>query len=180
MEGDLHRTVGANLRTYRQERGLSQEAMTDVLGVHRTYLHGRHRTRRTQPHPSRRRTHCRSNQARPAGFDAEADHGWMTGRARVNDVVGNRSLFAGPRDTRSVAGHLIATAHPRHGASVAGAQIPLCAARRFHVETVERGMPIRVVVAPSRGGRWRHLQLRTICRCAKKISHALTDPSVRT
>ena len=40
MEGDLQRTVGRNLRAYRQARGLSQEAFADVLGVHRTYMGG--------------------------------------------------------------------------------------------------------------------------------------------
>lgn len=40
MEGDLQRTVGHNLRAYRQARGLSQEAFADVLGVHRTYMGG--------------------------------------------------------------------------------------------------------------------------------------------
>lgn len=40
MEGDLQRTVGRNLRAYRQEQGLSQEAFADVLGVHRTYMGG--------------------------------------------------------------------------------------------------------------------------------------------
>ena len=40
MEGDLQRTVGRNLRTYRQAKGLSQEAFADVLGVHRTYMGG--------------------------------------------------------------------------------------------------------------------------------------------
>jgi transcriptional regulator with XRE-family HTH domain len=40
MEGDLQRTVGANLRTYRTALGLSQEAFADVLGVHRTYMGG--------------------------------------------------------------------------------------------------------------------------------------------
>lgn len=38
--GDLQRTVGANLRAYRLERGLSQEAFAEVLGVHRTYMGG--------------------------------------------------------------------------------------------------------------------------------------------
>lgn len=38
MEGELQRTVGRNLRAYRTERGLSQEAFADVLGVHRTYM----------------------------------------------------------------------------------------------------------------------------------------------
>jgi len=40
MEGDLQRAVGHNLRAYRQERGLSQEAFAQVLGVHRTYMGG--------------------------------------------------------------------------------------------------------------------------------------------
>jgi transcriptional regulator with XRE-family HTH domain len=40
MEGDLQRTVGRNLRTYREAKGLSQEAFADVLGVHRTYMGG--------------------------------------------------------------------------------------------------------------------------------------------
>lgn len=40
MEGDLQRIFGRNLRAYRQQRGLSQEAFADVLGVHRTYMGG--------------------------------------------------------------------------------------------------------------------------------------------
>jgi transcriptional regulator with XRE-family HTH domain len=40
MEGDLQRTVGRNLRAYRQTRGLSQEALADLLAVHRTYMGG--------------------------------------------------------------------------------------------------------------------------------------------
>lgn len=40
MEGDLQRTVGRNLRAYRQAKGLSQEAFADVLEVHRTYMGG--------------------------------------------------------------------------------------------------------------------------------------------
>jgi transcriptional regulator with XRE-family HTH domain len=40
VEGDLQRTVGRNLRSYRKARGLSQEAFADVLGVHRTYMGG--------------------------------------------------------------------------------------------------------------------------------------------
>ena len=38
--GDLQKTVGRNLRAYRLERGLSQEAFADQLGVHRTYMGG--------------------------------------------------------------------------------------------------------------------------------------------
>jgi transcriptional regulator with XRE-family HTH domain len=38
--GELQRTVGRNLRAWRESRGLSQEAMADVLGVHRTYYGG--------------------------------------------------------------------------------------------------------------------------------------------
>lgn len=40
MEGDLQRTFGRNLRTYREAEGLSQEAFADVVGVHRTYMGG--------------------------------------------------------------------------------------------------------------------------------------------
>ena len=32
--------MGRNLRAYRLERGLSQEAFADILGVHRTYMGG--------------------------------------------------------------------------------------------------------------------------------------------
>lgn len=46
MEGDLQRTVGRNLRAYRQERGLSQEAFADLVGVHRTYMGGLERGER--------------------------------------------------------------------------------------------------------------------------------------
>lgn len=38
--GDLQKVVGRNLRAYRVERGLSQEAFAEVLGVHRTYMGG--------------------------------------------------------------------------------------------------------------------------------------------
>ena len=40
MEGDLQRTLGDNLRAYRQARDLSQEAFADILEVHRTYMGG--------------------------------------------------------------------------------------------------------------------------------------------
>jgi transcriptional regulator with XRE-family HTH domain len=40
VEGDLQQTVGRNLRAYREEKGLSQEAFADSLGVHRTYMGG--------------------------------------------------------------------------------------------------------------------------------------------
>jgi transcriptional regulator with XRE-family HTH domain len=46
MEGDLQRTVGRNLRTYRLARGYSQEAFAEVLGVHRTYMGGLERGER--------------------------------------------------------------------------------------------------------------------------------------
>lgn len=36
--GDLQKAVGAYLRSYRKERGLSQERFAEVLGVHRTYM----------------------------------------------------------------------------------------------------------------------------------------------
>lgn len=38
--GDLQRTVGKNLRAYRQAKGLSQEAFADLLDMHRTYIGG--------------------------------------------------------------------------------------------------------------------------------------------
>ena len=40
MEGELQRIAGANIRAYRIARGVSQEALADVLGVHRTYMGG--------------------------------------------------------------------------------------------------------------------------------------------
>jgi transcriptional regulator with XRE-family HTH domain len=46
MEGDLQRVLGRNLRAYRLDRGLSQEAFADVLGVHRTYMGGLERGER--------------------------------------------------------------------------------------------------------------------------------------
>ena len=38
MIGDLQQTVGANLRAYRQSKGLSQEAFAEVLMGHHTYM----------------------------------------------------------------------------------------------------------------------------------------------
>ncbi|WP_082962005.1 helix-turn-helix domain-containing protein [Mycobacterium sp. 852014-52144_SCH5372336] len=38
MEGELQRIVGRNLRRYRLDRGFSQEAFADHMGVHRTYF----------------------------------------------------------------------------------------------------------------------------------------------
>jgi transcriptional regulator with XRE-family HTH domain len=46
MEGDLQRAVGRNLRAHRLERGLSQEAFADLVGVHRTYMGGLERGER--------------------------------------------------------------------------------------------------------------------------------------
>jgi transcriptional regulator with XRE-family HTH domain len=46
MEGHLQRVVGENLRAYRRDRGLSQEAFAQVLGVHRTYMGGLERGER--------------------------------------------------------------------------------------------------------------------------------------
>jgi transcriptional regulator with XRE-family HTH domain len=40
VEGDLQRTVGRQLRAYRESKGLSQEAFAQKLGIHRTYMGG--------------------------------------------------------------------------------------------------------------------------------------------
>jgi transcriptional regulator with XRE-family HTH domain len=37
---DIRRRVGANVRRFRQELGLSQEALAFEAGLHRTYLSG--------------------------------------------------------------------------------------------------------------------------------------------
>jgi transcriptional regulator with XRE-family HTH domain len=46
MEGDLQCTLGDNLRAYRTTRGLSQEALAEVLDFHRTYMSGIERGQR--------------------------------------------------------------------------------------------------------------------------------------
>jgi transcriptional regulator with XRE-family HTH domain len=46
VEGQLQRTVGENLRRYRQQHGLSQEAFAEQLGYHRTYVGGLERGER--------------------------------------------------------------------------------------------------------------------------------------
>jgi transcriptional regulator with XRE-family HTH domain len=38
VEGDLQRTLGRNLRAYREARGLSQEAFAEVFAFHRTHM----------------------------------------------------------------------------------------------------------------------------------------------
>ena len=40
MEGDLQREFGRNVRRLREQRGLSQEGLADVLAVHRTFVGG--------------------------------------------------------------------------------------------------------------------------------------------
>jgi transcriptional regulator with XRE-family HTH domain len=38
--GELQQTVGRNVRAVRRQRGLSQSALAEELGVHRTYMGG--------------------------------------------------------------------------------------------------------------------------------------------
>lgn len=45
-EGELQRRAGRNLRSYRVDRGLSQEAFAEILGFHRTYVGGLERGER--------------------------------------------------------------------------------------------------------------------------------------
>lgn len=46
MEGDLQRAIGRNIRRYRHERGLGQEAFAELVGVHRTFMGGLERGQR--------------------------------------------------------------------------------------------------------------------------------------
>ena len=38
MEGDLQKTLGRNLRRYREAKSISQEDFAHELGFHRTYM----------------------------------------------------------------------------------------------------------------------------------------------
>jgi transcriptional regulator with XRE-family HTH domain len=38
MSGELQRTLGRNLRVFREAEDMSQEAFAEVSGVHRTYM----------------------------------------------------------------------------------------------------------------------------------------------
>ena len=35
---NILKTIGANIKAYRTKQGLSQEALADLAGVHRTYM----------------------------------------------------------------------------------------------------------------------------------------------
>jgi transcriptional regulator with XRE-family HTH domain len=46
VEGHLQKRLGLNLRAYRVNKQLSQEAFADLLGIHRTYMGGLERGER--------------------------------------------------------------------------------------------------------------------------------------
>jgi transcriptional regulator with XRE-family HTH domain len=95
--GDLQRTVGRNLRTYRQARGLSQEAFADVLGFHRTYMGAVERGERNLTLKSVERIVGRLTSTRWSCFPQDSGHQTTNfGRSR-----------AGPTDSARVSSKLV-------------------------------------------------------------------------